>query len=158
MREEGETGFDNMTMTSLRITIVLGSVRGRCEMNDALIKERGGEPFVFATIIREEAENGAVEVVFDEGTKPVKNRSSVGFAFERIEPYIFSVMINKNKIVFVVIIRVNRGGSYIRKQQIKGGLGSKSRFIEWQLVTLINIAGITIIVREIRNLQREATF
>lgn len=158
MREEGETGFDNVTMASLCITIMFGSVRRRGKMDDALIKERRGKLFVFATIIREETENGALEVFFDQGTKTLKNRGRVRFAFEGIEPDIFSVMIDKNKIVLVVIIRINRRGPYIRKQQIKRGVGGKCRFIERQFVTFIDIAGITIIVRKIRNLQRETMF
>ena len=50
----------------------------------------------------------------------MKDNGSVRSLFERIEPYKFSIMVNKNNIVFVGIRRINRGRPYITKYNFKG--------------------------------------
>lgn len=87
-----------------------------------------------------------VKEFFYKSTEARKGGSSIRFAFKRVKPYIFGVVVDKNNIIFVIVMRKNWSSPNIRKNEFKRGIRSESRFRKWEFVIFLmlhELQGIT---------------
>ena len=65
MSEQGKTCFSNMPMTALSKAIVLGGMRWRDEVRDAVSSKKRVKFLKFTAIIGVESENGTTKLFFN---------------------------------------------------------------------------------------------
>ena len=85
------------------------------------------ERYIFTSIVRVKCDDVMLKVVFYNCLKSNKSFLNIRLTFQRIEPDVFTVVVNKNYVVFKPIIRNNRRCPYIREYEFKRMRRTNSR-------------------------------
>ena len=108
-----------MTMMSFRIVIVFKGVGESGEMRDTLSYKKLCKILVFISIIRVKGDDFAIKVFFHKSLKSNKYIMNLGFLLKRIKLNILCKVINKDNIVFQIILRDNKRSPHIREKNFK---------------------------------------
>ena len=102
MGKKGQTSFNYVMMTTLRVTIVFRCMWGRNEVRHTIGGYKSGECLIFSPIVRVKGYYFVLKLVFYQGLKTNKDIKHIWFSFEWLKPHIFSEVIHKNNIVFEI--------------------------------------------------------
>ena len=127
MREESETCFDNVTMTSFRVPIVFRSVWWSSKVSDPMGSKKSSKSQVFTTIIEIKCIDFLLKVCFHNGFKFDKHDFNFRFLLKGIKLNVFSEVINKYDIIFKTIMGNNKRSPHIRENKFKWLRGDNSR-------------------------------
>ena len=127
MREESETCFDNVTMTSFRVPIVFRSVWWSSKVSDPMGSKKSSKSQVVTTIIEIKCIDFLLKVCFHNGFKFDKHDFNFRFLLKGIKLNVFSEVINKYDIIFKTVMGDNRGSPHITENNFKWLKGDNSR-------------------------------
>ena len=99
MRDQRESCFYNVTMSSFRVAIMFKSVWMSNEMKYSIGSNKIGQSDKFSTIICIKCVNFKGEMVFNNDLKLYKNILHLRFLFKWVKPNVFGEVINKDDIV-----------------------------------------------------------
>ena len=96
-----------MAVFALEDSIELRCMRRSSVVSDSVGSKKGSEGYILATIIRVESSNSLLQFIFSQRSKCNEGIFDLELKFERVEPCVLGIVIDDNKIVFVVIYRHN---------------------------------------------------
>ena len=105
VRKKRETSFNNMAMSSFGITIMFRHMWGNGKVGNTVNRERTCKRLVFSTIVGVKSNDFPWKIVFYKSFEANKDGMHIRFSSKRVKPYVLCKMIDKDNIVFKIIMQ-----------------------------------------------------